>query len=129
MHVCWQGNTCLISDKNGEIRLTIEELLFSDLILLRLKGTVCLQTEAFFIEELRAGASIHRKVVLDLLDLQELSENACAAICSAWRRLLTDCADDLRIIGQPVQLPGHSMAAAFVRTRAEHGRKEKRDHV
>lgn len=125
MHVSWQGSTCLISDKNGEIRLTIEERLFPDLILLRLRGVVCLQTEAFFIEELRAGASIHRKVVLDLFGLQGLSENACAAICSAWRRLLTDRTDGLRIIGLQVQLPGYSTAAAFVRMRAEHKRKER----
>lgn len=129
MHISWQGNTCLISDKNGEICLSIEERMFSDLILLRLKGTVCTQTEDFFIEELRAGASIHRKVVLDLLGLHELSENACVAICSAWRRLLTDCADGLRIIGLPVQMPGHSMAAAFVNMRVEHKRKGGRECV
>lgn len=129
MDICWQGNTCLISDKNGEIRLTIEELLFSDLLLLRLRGAVCGQTEKYFIEELRAGASIHRRVVLDLLGLQELSENACAAICSACRRLLTDCADDLRIIGPPLWPPDDSAAKAFVRMRAEHKRKEERYHV
>lgn len=129
MNVCWQGNTCLILDKCGDVQLSIEERLFADLFLLRAEGTVCMQTEDYFIEELRAGASIHRKVVLDLFGLQEVSENACAAICSAWRRLLTDCADDLQIIGMPAQLPGHSAAAAFVRMRADHERKEKRDHV
>lgn len=129
MYVSWQGNTCLISDENGKIRLSMEELLFSDLILLRLKGAVCMHTEDFFIEELRASASIHRKVVLDLFGLWELSENACVAICSAWRRLLTDCTDNLRIIGRPVQLPRCSAATAFVCMRAEHERRGEQDHV
>lgn len=129
MNVYWQANTCLISDKNDKLCLSIEERLFPDLILLRLEGVVCMQTESIFIEELRAGVSIRRKVVLDLFGLRELSENACAAICSARRRLLTDCTDGLRIIGSPVQLFGYGAANAFLRSRAAQKGKGERDNV
>lgn len=114
MHISWRGNTCLMIDRKGKLCLSMEELLFSDLVLLRLRGAVCTQTEDYFIEELRAGASLHKRVVLDLLELHALSENACAAICSAWRQLLTDRAENLQIIGAPAQLSRRSAADSFV---------------
>ena len=119
MHVCWRENICLIYDDSGSMRLSIEERLFPDWILLRLSGFVCAQTEKYFIEELRAGASIQKRVVLDLLGLHELSENASMAICTAWRQLLTECGAGLWIVGSPMQLRRRSAADGFVLSRAE----------
>lgn len=114
MQVCWQENVCRIYDDAGAMRLSIEEVLSPGTLLLRMKGSVCAQTENYFIEELRAGTSIRRKVVLDLTGVEELSENASVEICAAWRQLLTKDAANLQIIGMPTQLLRRSAADTLV---------------